>query len=73
VSQLNLQVNEAKVYWDDEGHGLKKCHGCGSNTNGRATLDSPTRSFANFPYCMNCAMTHTLNGQIAAAGSLTNR
>lgn len=58
MANLHIQVNERVVDWDDEDDSrqARSCEGCGGPTKGRADLDSPTRNFANMPYCMACAM-----------------
>jgi len=63
MGNLHVQVNERAVDWDDEGpiRQTKKCKGCGSDTKGRADLNSPERSFANLPYCMTCAANLVLD------------
>lgn len=64
MSEMRLQVNDRRIDWDDEGNDLRQCKSCGGSTRGRASLDSPRRAFANLPYCMNCAMSQTLSGEI---------
>lgn len=58
MANMSIQLNERVVDWDDEGGHRKplKCEACGCETKGRASMDSPTKSFANKPFCLNCAM-----------------